>query len=212
MQNPTRKKLILYSCVLVWFLGILAFLSWKLNFSPEVDAAIISSIFSAILFCGTLIMNTYLTSEALKVGPKSQILFQERIVLYKELSEILLELNNALISHFYLKQTDETNNIVELHFRLRQFRRKSLWILPEDILSTLSKMQNLFSVLQIGGILFNPKCLETRETAIQFSKLYQEVINQMRRELDIKTISDVINHKIYKLNKPIEQMGIQEKG
>jgi hypothetical protein len=79
-----------------------------------------------------------------------------------------------------------------------------MWILPEDILATLSKIQSLFSVSQTGGILFNPKCLETREVAIQFSNLYQSLVNQMRDELDIQTISDVINHKVYKLNQPVE--------
>ncbi|TCW38845.1 hypothetical protein [Laceyella sacchari] len=204
MQKRLRKKWIYISVGLVLLLLGLVGLSWKLNFSPEVDAAIISSLFSTLLFCGTIVVNTVLTSEALKLGPKTQLLMQERLALYKELSTIMHDLNQALLAYFFLKKQEYRSQIIESHFRLRTFRRKSMWILPEDILATLSKIQSLFSVSQTGGILFNPKCLETREVAIQFSNLYQSLVNQMRDELDIQTISDVINHKVYKMNQPVE--------
>lgn len=204
MQRRLRKEWVYISVGLVLLLIGLAGLSWMLDFSPEVDAAIISSLFSALLFCGTIVVNSYLTSEALKLGPKTQLLMQERLELYKELSTMMHEMNQALVAYFFLKKQEFRPQIIDLHFRLRTFRRKSMWILPEEILMTLSKIQSLFSVTQTGGILFNPKCLETREVAIQFSNLYQVLINQMRRELDIQTISDLINHKIYKLNEPVE--------
>ncbi|MFC7441877.1 hypothetical protein [Laceyella putida] len=204
MQRRLRKEWIYISAGLVLLLLGLAGLSWVLDFSPEVDAAIISSLFSAVLFCGTIVVNTYLTSEALKLGPKTQLLMQERIELYKELSTIMHDLNQALVAYFFLKKHEFRSQIIDSHFRLRAFRRKSMWILPEEILATLSKIQSLFSVSQTGGILFNPKCLETREVAIQFSNLYHALVNQMRHELDIQTISDVINHKIYRLNEPVE--------